>query len=161
MLVEQGVTEPRDALRAGHVGPGHEPAQAAPADLAASQQDEPRAAGARADAAEVLLDRIAMAGEPGPVGAGPGGPAVLGGLVGRVAGGSATRRGLDRRPWGARRRDRRSASATSARTAWRDDDPGWIRHGRIEQFDLGPDDRMQPGIVGCGRESDRAVQAVV
>ena len=113
MLVEQRVAEARDALRAGHVGPRHEPAQAPPADLAPGEQDEPRTARPGTDAAQVLLDRIAMTGEAGAFGAGTGGPAVLDGRlqVRPVA------PGRDRRGSGRRRRRRRGGTTMPAGSA--------------------------------------------
>ena len=71
VLGEERLAEARHALRAGHVGPRHEPAQAPPADLRAGEQDEVRAADPLADPAQVLLDRLAMAGQPGAGRAGP------------------------------------------------------------------------------------------
>ena len=49
----------------------NEPAQAPPADLGASQQDEMGTATAFADPAQVLLDRLAVARQPGALGARP------------------------------------------------------------------------------------------
>ena len=98
VLGEERLAEARDALRAGHVGPRHEPAQAPPADLRAGEQDEMRTADPLADPAQVLLDRIAMAGQPGACRAWPDGAA-----LGRPSG----------RPW--RRHHVVGPGATSAR----------------------------------------------
>ncbi len=65
VLGEERLAEARHALRAGHVGVRHEPAQAPPADLRAGQQDQMRAADPFADPAQVLLDRRPVTGQPG------------------------------------------------------------------------------------------------
>ena len=101
VLGQERLAEPRHALRAGHVGPRHEPAQAPPADLRSGQQDEMRAATPLADPAQVLLDRLAMAGQPGALGPRPDGQA-----LGHVRVGTAA---LRRSPGRPRRRGRRGA----------------------------------------------------
>ena len=65
VLGEERLAEARDGLRAGHVGPRHEPAETPPADLRPGEEHEVRAADTLADAAQVLLDRLAMAGQAG------------------------------------------------------------------------------------------------
>ena len=64
VLGEKRLAEPRDTLRAGHIGPRHQPAQAPPTDARAGEQDEMRPAHPLADAAQVLLDQVAMPGQP-------------------------------------------------------------------------------------------------
>jgi hypothetical protein len=76
-----------------------------------------------ADAAQVLLHGLAMAGQPGPRGTRSGGTS------------------LDRLatfPTGGR-------SPPAPGTRGRDDDPRRIRHERVEQLDLDPDHRMETG----------------
>ena len=93
-----------------------------------------------ADAAVVLLDDPAMAGEPGTLGARALRPAI----------GDEPRLLADRRP--------------AARTPWAaggHDDAARVRDAGVEQLDLEPQDRVQPGGLGRGREPDRAVQALV
>ncbi len=72
MLVEEGLAEARHALGPGQVRARDEPRQAPPADRRAGQQHEMRAARPLADPAQVLLDRVAVAGQTGALGAGPG-----------------------------------------------------------------------------------------
>ena len=114
----------------------------------AGEQDEMRAADPLADPAQVLLDRLAMAGQPGArrVAAGAGRPSVASGWRGR-----RDRRAIAPRPGG----------PAPARSARRDDDPGRVGDGRVEQLDLETDDRVEPGGLGRADETDRAVQAVV
>ena len=138
VLGEERLAEARHALRAGQVGARHEPAQAPPADLRAGEQDEVRAADPLPDPAQVLLDRVAMARQPGTGRARAGGQA-----LGRVG----------RRP-----ADVRAAGGRAARPACRDDDPVRVRDGRIEQLDLETDDRVEPDRLGRADEPDRAVQ---
>ena len=64
VLGEERLAEPRDPLRADHIGPRHQPAQAPPTDARAGEQDKMRPAHPLADAAQVLLDRVAMPGQP-------------------------------------------------------------------------------------------------
>ncbi len=73
---QERLAEARHALGAGHVRLRDEAAQAAPARRRPGQQDEVRAAGALADPAQVLLDRLAMPGQPRSTGTGPGREAV-------------------------------------------------------------------------------------
>ena len=107
-------------LRPGQVGPRQQAGQAAPADLVAGEQDEPRPAGAGTDAAQVLLDRVAMPGQPGTVRAWPGGSAVIDDGERRLAGRSV------RRPVG-RRRGRRGGTTTAIRVRRRPDRPARSR----------------------------------
>ena len=150
---EERLAEPRHALRAGHVGVRHEPAQAPPADLRAGQQDEVRAARRVADPAQVLLDRRPVAGQPGTDGSRADGQA-LGHVGGRPSPGEP----------GPGRRTRHPSPEPPLRDAlpaWGDDEPVRVGDGRIEQLDLEPDDRMEPGRLGRGDETDGAVQAGV
>ena len=78
-----------------------------------------------------------------------------------MASGSGGRRGS-----GSRRVDRgappvRTGGSATTGPARRDDDPVRVRDGRIEQLDLEPDDRVEPGRLGRGDEPDRPVQAGV
>ncbi len=139
MLGEQGVADVRDALRTGEVGRRQETAQAPPPDLAAGQEHEPGTTRPRPDASQVLLDRIAIAGQSSPF---------------RTGAGRATlvdRPPLDG-PFAARR--------TTPWPAGRDHDTGRVGDDRIEQFDLDADDRMEPRLLGRGGEPDRAIEAV-
>ena len=77
VLLEQRVAESGRALRPGEVAVRQQPGQAPPAGLVPGEQDEPWPAGPRADAAEVLLDRIAMAGESGSLRSWPGRATIL------------------------------------------------------------------------------------
>ncbi len=152
VLGEQGLAEPRHALGAGHVGPRHETAQAPPADLRAGQQDEVGTANAFVDAAQVLLDRVAMAGQPGTPGARPARQALGHGRVderGVVGDGPVETHG------------RRVTGPSPARAPWRHDDPGRIGDGRVQQLDLETDDRVETGGLRRADEPDRPVQAVV
>ena len=109
-------------------------------DRGPGEQHEMRPAAALADPAQVLLDRLAMTGQP----------AALRAVAGRA------------RPRRRDRRGRRSAvlrpAGPSPRPTRRDDDPARIRDGRVEQLDLHPDDRMQADGLGRADEADRAVQ---
>ena len=98
-----------------------------------------RAAGPLADPPQVLLDRIAMAREPGPRRAWPGGEA----LVDLC------------RPWN---RTLVGTGDPSARPARPDHDLVGIRDGRVQQLDLETDHRVEPGRLGRVDETDRAVQ---
>ena len=138
LLLEQRVAEPRHGLGPGQVRARDEPAQAAPADRAARQQHEVRTACPLADPAHVLLDRIAM----------PGQLRALGSRAGRSA---LHDRRLARRGVG---------SAASGPTPWRDHDRGGIRHRRVAQLDLRPDDPVQSCLLGGAHEPDGSVQAV-
>ena len=108
-----------------------------------------RAADPLPDPAQVLLDRRR------------GGRAVG---RGRVAGGRAGPRpgraaGSGRDTEGAGGVSRGGPAA--ARSARRDDDPGRVGDGRIEQLDLETDDRVEPDGLGRADETDRAIEAVV
>ena len=139
VLGEEGLAEPRDGLRAGHVGARHEPAQAPPADLRSGEQDEMRAADPLDDPAQVLLDRGAMTGQSGMRRPRTGGQA-----LGRVGQRTVARSGRGRSP--------------TTGPACRDDDPVRIRDGRVEQLDLETDDRVEPDRLGRRHETDRSVQ---
>ena len=68
---EQRVVEPGHRLCPGQVRPRDEPAQAPIAERIPGDQDEMRPALALADPAPILLDRLAMAGQPGAIRSGP------------------------------------------------------------------------------------------
>ncbi len=149
VLGEECLAEARHPLRAGHVGVRDEPAQAPPADRRTCQQDEMRAADPLPDPAQVLLDRGTVARQSGAVGSRSGGPAL--GRVGwrGLAGNPGRSGGVSR------------GGAPAARPARRDDDPGRVGDGRIEQLDLETDDRVEPGGLGRADETDRPIEAVV
>ncbi len=151
MLGEERLAEPWHALRPGQVRPADEPAQAAIADLVAGEQDEVRATLALADAAQVLSDGVPMTGQPGPLRTRPdrraarpaarsGGPAS--GTAPQVAGDGRRPSAADRPPTGHH-------------------DPVRVRTERVEQLELQPDDRVQPGLAGRGREPDDPVETLV
>ena len=141
VLRQERLAEARHALRPGHVRLRDEPAQAPPAHLGSGQQDEMGPATSLADPAQVLLDRLAMAGQPGTLGSRPDGEAL--GHVRRGGTGAAPRSpGTSRPPRPAR------ADHTLVR----------VRHGRVQQLDLEADDRMQPHGLRRTHEPDRAVQ---
>ena len=71
---------------------------------------------------------------------------------GRAGSPSACRSG-----WRRRAPDRRAGSGRRRR----DDDPGRIRHRRVEQLDLHPDDRPEARFLGRRGEADRAVETLV
>ncbi len=137
---KEGLGEPRDRLRTGHVGPRHEPAQAPPAYLRASKQDEMRSARSLTDPSQVFLDGLAMPWQPGARGARPAGQTLGHARGERFIGGPA---------------------AASSRAPGRDDQSIGVRDGRVEQFDLETHDRVEAGRLGRRHEPDRAVQAVV
>ena len=136
--------EPRHGLRPGEVRPRHQPAQAPPARRVPGEQHEVRPALPLADPAVVLLHDRAMTRQPGTGRAGPGGPAL----------GASTRRLGD--ATGGRRPGSPGARGGPATTI----PPGSGTAG-VDQLDLDPDHRAQPGRLGGGREPDRAVQALV
>ena len=147
ILVEQRLAEARDALRPGQVRPRHEPAQASPAECGPGEQHEMRPARSRPDPAQVLLDRVAMAREPGTLGAWPCWTAFRHDR-------SESRRGRPERPVAAarpRRRGRRGGI----------DDAGRVGNGRIDQLDLRPDDGVKALSSAAPDEPHRAIQAVV
>ena len=100
-----------------------------------------RAARPLADPAQVLLDRVAMAGQPRPLGPWP--------AAGRRRDGALVATGL-RPPCRASAAPDAAPGATTI--------PSGIRDGRVEQLDLEPDDRMQADGLGRADEADRAVQ---
>ena len=138
VLVEQGVADPGHRLRPREVRARDDPAQAPPAGGVPCQQHEMRPASALADPAQVLLDRIAMAGELRALGPWPRGTA------------------LENR----RLRGSRPIAAPTPLAAGRDDYAGRIGDGRIEQVELGPDHAVQAGFLGRAHEPDRPVQPV-
>ncbi len=101
-----------------------------------------RAALPVADAAMVLLDRLAMTRQPGPIRSRPVGQA----LDGRDTG---FRIGWD------------GPAAAPDAPPGRDGDTGRIRRDRVEQLDLDADDRVDAGRLRGGREPDRAVETLV
>ena len=139
VLGQERLAEPGHALRAGHVGVRHEPAQAPPPDLRACQQDEVRPADPLTDPTQVLLDRRPMARQAGARRPGPDGHA-LGHVRGRRVSGDAT------------------GDATTWPTGG-DDDPVRVGDDRVEQFDLETDDGMEPRRLRRAGEADRPVQA--
>ncbi len=144
--------EARHRLGACQVRPAHEAAQAAVTGRVTRQQHEVRAALPFPDAAQILLHRLAMAGEYRALGTRP-----------------------RRQPVGGERRDRRQAAArplvaTRRRGATprrappsprRQCDSRKIGRRRIRQFDLHADHRPQPRVVRRGRKPHHAVEAVV
>ena len=139
VLGQERLAEARHALGPGHVRPRDEPAQAPPPDRGPGEQHEMRPATALADPSQILLDRLAMAGQPHPLRPWP------------------RRHALHDRIGEGRRRCLGSAGP-SPRATWRDDDAARIRDGRVQQLDLEPDDRMQADGLGRPDEPDRAVQ---
>jgi hypothetical protein len=89
----------------------------------------------------VLLDRVPVARQPGPLRSGP---------IRDAFGGRRPGLGVDRGP-----------PSTPDRPAWGDDDGRGIRGDRVRQLDLDADDGMDAGRLGGGRESDGAVEALV
>ncbi len=144
---QERLAEARHALGPGHVRLRDEATQAAPACRRPGQQDEVRTSRALADPAQVFLDRLAMPGESRAPRSRPG----------RETIGRAWRRG--RRAAPAVRRD--PGTPPSPGTARRDHHAIRIRDGRIQQFDLHADDRMQADRLGGADEPDRAVEACV
>ena len=66
MIGQECLAEARNALGAGQVGPADQPAQAPVAGRIAGQQDQVWTARGITDPAQVLLDRLAPAGQPSP-----------------------------------------------------------------------------------------------
>ena len=126
VLGQERLAEARHALRPGHVRPRDEPAQAPPADRGPGEQDEMRPAAALADPAQVLLDRLAMAGQPGALGPRPDREALGHGRIARRCG-----------------RVGPAAAPSPRPRRGRDHAPVRVRDGRVEQLDLEPDDRVQ------------------
>ena len=141
VLGEERLADPRHGLGPGEIGVRQQPAQAPPAGRRPGEQHEMRSARSVADAAEVLLDRVAMAGQSRPLRAGPCRAALVGErqVEGRLPG---------------------FAARPPTPTGDHDDAVG-IRHGGIPQLDLDADDGMQAGLLGCADESDGTVEAVV
>jgi hypothetical protein len=145
MLGEQLVAEAGNCLGAGEVRPRDEPAQAPIAGRVASEKDEVRTTLALADAAVILLDRIPMTRQPNPLRARPIGQALDGirsGSVGCL-------------------RCRPPATGTSRRSPGRNNDLVRIRNDRVEQLDLDPDDRVDPGRLCRRREPNGTIEALV
>src|SRR5712671_5781886 len=93
------------------------------------------------DSAMVLLDRIPMARQAGPLGTGAIRP-----TFDRVGADRAEQvdLGVDAL--------RRPPTAAPRRASSGDDEPSRIRGNGIEQLDLDPDDRVDPGRLGRPRE---------
>jgi hypothetical protein len=140
VLGEERLRDPGCRLRPGEVRPRDEPAEAPVPDPVAGEQDEVGAALRRTDAAVVLPDRLAMAGEAGPVRLRTGGKPAPGGR----------QRGDGGHP----------AVVAGRRTACRDHQPEGIRYERIDQLHLDADDGMEPGLLGGGGEPDDPVEAL-
>ena len=151
VLGQERLGEARRALRAGHVRPADQPAQAPIAGRVAGQEDEVRAAGRGTDPAEVLLDRLPATGQAGPFGLRPGGQAFAWGE--RQVRSAAARRGRSTRG--------RPSRGSSRRASCRDDDVTRVRGERIAQLDLHPDHRLEPRLAGRRGKPDDPVEAVV
>jgi hypothetical protein len=143
---EEGLREVRDGFRPGQVRPADEPAQTPVAGRVAGQEDQMRPALALADPAQVLLDERPMAGQPGSRWA--------------WTHGHAVHRAERLVPFSTDRSPALPPSPTG-RPASGDDDSVGIGNGWIEQFDLDPDDRMEPDGLGRRDEPDDAVQTLV
>ncbi len=144
MLGKQLVAEARNGLGPGEVRPRDEPAQAPITGRVAGEEDEVRTPLALADAAVILLDRLPMTGQPSPLRARPIRQAVDG-----IRPGSVGRLGC------------RPPAGASCRAAGGNDDLVRIRNDRVEQLDLDPDDRVDPGRLGRRRESNGTIEALV
>ena len=131
MLGEERLAEPRDRLGPGDIRARDEPAQAPIADRVAGEQHEVRAALPLADPAQVLLDRLAMARQAGAGRAGP------------ARAGPRSRRGRGLPAWSACR-PRGAVVGRRAGTTM----PSGSGDRRIQQLDLDPDDRTEPGRLG-------------
>jgi hypothetical protein len=109
-----------------------------------------RAALSLTDPALIFLDRVAMARQAGPIGSGSIRPTLEGVRADRVD-------SIDRRLGTSR--------LLPTTPPWRS--PGWddvsigIRGNGIEQLDLDPDDRTDPGLLGRPSETDDAVEPQV
>ena len=151
VLGEQRVIEPGHGLRPGEVGPRHEPAQAPVADRITGEQDQVRAALRLADPATVLLDRLAMTGQTGPLRSRPIRLPVAGyGLTG------SRDRPAERDPL-----DRPAPAAPPDRSARRHHHPIRIAADRVAQLHLDPEDGPQPRVLVGGLAADDAVEALV
>ncbi len=139
VLLEQLVREPRDALGAGEVGGRDELAQASPAGHVTGQQDQVGAALPVPDPAQVLASRLPMAG--------------LAQAFGLDARGQAVE-GIDPLGW------RVGGAPASATPTWHHDAVR-VGDGAVEELDLHAQDGTHPGVLGCLREPDRTVQALV
>jgi hypothetical protein len=137
--------EARNRLRPGQIRPRDEPAQAPITGRVAGEEDEMRTPLAIADASVILLDRLPMTGQSGTLRAWPIRQALDGIRSGSVAG----------------VRCRPASAASPRRSPGGDDDPMRVRDDRVEQLDLGPDDRMDTGRLCRRREPDDAVETLV
>ena len=139
VVSQEGMRERGDGLRAGEVRAGHQPAQAPPARRIPREQHEMRATLIRSDAPVILLPDRPMPREACPLGPWPNGPAIRHPSI------------RERGRWPPPR---------SPCPPGRNDDPRWVRDGRIQQLDLYPDDRVKPRRLGRGREPDGPIQAL-
>ncbi len=140
MFGEERLGEPRHPFGPGEIGMGNEPAETPIPAAIPCQQHEMRAPLPLPDPAQVLLHDRPMARQPGPLRPRPG------------------RAPLDR----CRRPHvgcRTCGPAASGRPTARDHDPGGVADGGVEEFDLQPDDRVEPGSLGGGGEAHHPVQA--
>ncbi len=149
MIGQEGLAEAGHTLRPGQVGPADQAAQASVARRIAGQQDQVGATRALTDTAQVLLDRLAAAGQPSSFGARPNRDAL--GRSGLQAG--AGEQAIGRDTW--------QGSPAPDWPAGRHDDLLGIRGERIEQLDLDPEHRPEPGFASGGGEPDDAVEPVV
>jgi hypothetical protein len=139
---EQLLAEARHRLRPVEVRPRDQPAEASIADQVAGQQDEVRAALPLADPPLVLLDGLAMTGQPSPLRSWPVRPTLPGARFVDGRGGAMTAPTADGPPIG-------------------DDDPIGVRHDRVAELDLDPDDRPEPGLLEGRRRPDDPVETLV
>ena len=146
VLGQQGVVEAGHRLRPGEVRPRDEPAQTPIPDRVAGEQDEMRPALPLADPAAVLLDGLAMTGQASPFGSRPIRFSVPCERLG--ASGVATRR-------------RAPPAPATDRPATRHDHPIRIRHGRIAQLDLDPENRQESRFLVGRLATNDAVQPLV
>ena len=149
---QQVVAKARHRLGSGHVRPAHETAEAAVTRRVAGQQDEVRAALPLADSTQVLANGVAIAGQAGTFRARPDRQTLFAPRVILLTRCRRRRRAAT---------PRRPATPRAPRPPRRDHDPRRIRHGRVRQLYLDPDDRPQPRLLRLGRESNHAVEPVM
>ena len=113
-----------------------------------SQQHEVRAALPLPDPAKVLLHDRSMTGQPGALRTWPGGRSFN---RSRGTNGERRPRRVGGFPW----------TTAAHGSPIRDHDPEWIGNGSVEQLDLQPDDRVEPGRLRGSREAHHPVQAQV
>ncbi len=140
VLGQECLAEPGHALGSGQVGPRDEPAEASPANLRASQQDEVRTAGPLTDPSQILLDGVAMTGEPGLRWTWPGRHALPDQVRPRAGSGLPIARAPA--PWPARPNHHLCG----------------VRDRRVQQLDLEADHGMDPGSLGGAHEANRAIE---